>query len=197
VAGVVLAAGESRRMGQGPPKQLLSFEGEPLVRRVARVALASSLDEVIVVVGHAAADVRQALAALSVRTVTNPDYAAGQSTSVKVGLENVAPTADAAMFIPVDQPLITPRFIDRLVSAYSRTRAAIVLPTHAGRRGAPVLLDRTLFLELAKITGDAGGRQILDRYTDRIVSVPLEDPAPLLDIDTPEAYDELLRRSRA
>jgi molybdenum cofactor cytidylyltransferase len=196
VAGVVLAAGESRRMGQGPPKQLLPFGGEPLVRRVVRVALASSLHEVIVVVGHAAADVVQALVGLPVRSVTNADYTEGQSTSVKAGLEAVALDADAAMFIPVDQPLITRELIDRLVSTYSRTRAAVVLPTHAGRRGAPVLFDRTLFPELAQITGDAGGRQILDRHADRIVSVPLDDPAPLLDIDTPETYDDLLRRSR-
>lgn len=192
-----MAAGESTRMGTGPPKQLLPFEGEPLVRRVVRVALASSLHEVIVVLGHAAADVRQALAGLPVRSVTNPDYAQGQSTSVKAGLEAVAPSADAAMFIPVDQPLVTAELIDRLIATYSRTRAAVVLPTHAGRRGSPVLLDRYLFPELAQITGDVGGRQILDRHADRMVTVPLEDPAPLLDINTPEAYDELLCRSRA
>jgi molybdenum cofactor cytidylyltransferase len=190
ISGVLLAAGESTRMGR--PKQLLPFEGEPLVRRVARQALASRLAELIVVVGHAADAVRQALTDLNVRIVENPRYPLGQSTSVIRGLEAVDPRADAALFLVADQPFLDAALIDRLIAAYEKTGGPIVLPVFQGRRGSPVLFDRSLFDELRQITGDEGGRQLLQRYPERIVCVELESDRPLFDVDTPEAYRRLL-----
>lgn len=193
VSGLLLAAGESTRMGEGPPKQLLAFDGEPLVRRMARQALASRLSEVIVVVGFAGGEVQQALAGLDVRTIDNPEYAEGQSTSVKAGLEAVDPAADAAMFIPIDQPFLTSTVIDQLISAYENRGGPVVLPVYQERRGAPVLIDRSLFPELAQITGDEGGRQLLRRHPDQVVTVSLDSQRPLLDIDTHDDYQQLRR----
>ncbi len=192
VSGVLLAAGESTRMDAGQVKQLLPFAGQPLVRRLAGAALASRLSELIVVVGFAADRVRRAVAGLDVRVVENPDYRDGQSTSVKVGLAAVDPAADAAMFLPVDQPFLSSELIDRLITAYGATGGPIVLPAYGDRRGAPVLFDRSLFPELARISGDEGGRQLVRRYPDRVVTVLLESPDPLLDIDTTEEYSRLL-----
>jgi len=186
----VLAAGESRRMGQ--PKQLLPFEGEPLVRRVARRALASRLAEVIVVVGHVAEAVRQTLTGLDVRIVENPAYRQGQSTSVIAGLEALAPQSDAAMFLMADQPFLDASLINRIIETYEETGGLILVPTYKGRRGSPVLFDRSLFDELHQITGDEGGRQVLRRHPQAIVCVPLDSERPLLDIDTPEGYRRLL-----
>jgi len=189
---VLLAAGESTRMGEGRVKQLLPFGGEPLVRRVVAAALASRLCELIVVVGFAGERVRRALAGLDVHLVENPHFREGQSTSVKAGLAAVAPTADGALFLPVDQPFLTSAIIDQIIEAYQQTRAPIVLPAFQGRRGMPVLFDRSLFPELARITGDEGGRQIVRRHPDKVVSVPLDSEHPLLDIDTAEDYSRLL-----
>lgn len=176
----------------GQPKQLLPFDGEPLVRRVARQALASRLAEVIVVVGHAAGAVREALAGLDVRLVDNPAYAQGQSTSVIAGVEAIRPQADAALFLMADQPFLDATLIDRLIAAYEDTGAPIVVPVFEGRRGSPALFDRSLFAELRQITGDEGGRQLLQRHRDAVVFVPLESERPLIDIDTPEAYRRLV-----
>lgn len=163
-----------------------------MVRRIARRALASCLDELLVVVGFEASRVRPALEGLDVTVIENPDYAEGQSTSVKAGLRAVNEGAAAAMFLPADQPFLDPATIDRLITAYLEQGGRIVLPVCANRRGAPVILDRSLFAELAEITGDTGGRQLFTRYPEEILEVPLPSERPLLDVDTEERYRQLL-----
>jgi molybdenum cofactor cytidylyltransferase len=141
VAGVVLAAGPSSRFGDDLPKQLLELEGEPLVRRVARRALESNLIDVIVVVGYREREITAALGVLPLQVVVNPHFEQGQSTSVRVGLAEVRPDATAVMFLPVDQPHLTRRVIDRLIAAHEKTSASIVVPAFEGERGAPVLIS--------------------------------------------------------
>ncbi len=157
-----------------------------MVRRIVREALNSHLDEVIVVVGFKADSVRQALARLQVKIVDNPDYSAGQSTSVKQGLQALNPAASAAIFIPSDQPFLNASLLNRLIKAYKTTSSPIVAPAYQGRRGSPVLFDRSLFKELSSISGDEGGRQILQNREHEIITVALENELPLLDIDTPQ-----------
>ncbi len=183
VSGVVLAAGRSTRFAGPVPKQLALVEGEPLVRRTARRALASRLAEVLVVVGFAADEVRAALAGLPVRIVENPDFATGQSSSVRAGLAAVEAGAGAAMFLPADQPRLSAEAIDRIVAKWEATSGPIVVPTFQGRRGAPVVFDRALFPELATIAGDEGGRQLFPRHEGEIVEVPLPSAEPLSDLD--------------
>ena len=199
VSGIVLAAGASRRMDAGPPKQLRELSGEPLVRRVVKAALASRLGEVVVVLGHAAKEVAGALAGLEVPTVDNPDHRRGQSTSVRAGLAAIDPGAGAALFMPADQPLLSCRLIDRLIGTYRRDGGPIVVPTWEGRRGSPTLFDRSLFFELERLTGDTGGRSLLPRYRASIIEVPVDDPEELADVDTESDLrrleKELLRRS--
>lgn len=191
VSGVVLAAGRSTRLAGERPKQLLPCGGEAMVRRVARTALASQLREVLVVVGYQAPAVRRALAGLDLVVVVNSDYAGGQSTSVRAGLRRVDPRARAAMFIPADQPLLSPRLIDRLIAAYGESPKPIAVATWKGRRGAPVVFDRSLFGELEGLAGDCGGRALLPRYADAIVAVAADHPRELTDVDTPEDYRRL------
>jgi molybdenum cofactor cytidylyltransferase len=188
VSGVVLAAGSSTRFGGPRPKQLAEIEGESLVRRTVRSALQSRLEEVIVVVGFQADKVREALDGLDVRLVENKEYERGQSTSVKAGLKRVSAAADAAMFVPVDQPLLSAEVIDQLLDAYQESGGPIVVPVFGDRRGAPTMFDRALFPELRKIAGDEGGRQLFGRYGHAIVEVALESEQPLLDIDDLDDY---------
>lgn len=186
VSGVILAAGPSSRFGTDLPKQLWPIEGETLVRRVARRALSSRLAEVVVVVGHRAGQVSAALDGLQVEVVENPGFSAGQACSVRAGLRAVGSDASGTLFMPVDQPHLDVDLIDDLIGLFETTGGPIVVPTFEGTRGAPVLFARSLFPELDRLEGDAGGRQLFPLHDDGIVELPLADSTPLQDVDTPE-----------
>lgn len=188
VAAVVLAAGASQRMGQ--LKQLLPWgdDDRPMLRRVAQAALAAPVDEVIVVLGHAAECIAPALDGLSARIVVNPAWADGLSTSIRAGLDAVSPAIQAVLFVLADQPRLTPQIMDALVARFRRTRAPIVVPAVGGRRGAPALFARPLFDELRAVQGDRGGRDLVARHPELVAAVELPDAALLTDIDTPDDY---------
>ena len=191
IAGIVLAAGRSSRLGR--PKQLLPVHGEPLVRLTLRRVLASSLDEVILVVGHEADEVRDTVADLPVKCVFNPDAAAGQSTSVRTGLAALSSDIEAAVFILSDQPGIDPAVIDALVAAWRTSGAAVAAPRYQDRMGNPVLFDRRVFPELAVLEGDTGARPVVRAHHDsgdlHVVPVPGHAPP---DVDTEADYATLL-----
>lgn len=188
---VVLAAGTSARWTAPEPKQLFEIDGEQLVRRIVRRALASAAREVIVVVGHREGDVRAALADLDVRIVSNPDYEQGRSSSVRAALAALDPSAQAAIFLPVDQPHLDTGTLDLILTRFAASGKPIGVPRHGRRRGAPVIFSRSLFSELAGISGDEGGRQLLPAHLDEILDIELESPLPLQDVDTIEAWNEL------
>ncbi len=186
VAAIILAAGQSRRMG-GPNKLMARFDGEPLVRRSAEQALASKAGPVIVVTGHRSEEIRSALAGLKVEFVHNPDFADGLATSLKAGLAAVPDDAGGALVLLADMPGVSRGVIDRLVDAFhARTAPAIVLPTFDGKRGNPVLWGRAFFPELLEVTGDTGARHILARHEDSVERVEI-GVAASIDVDTPEA----------
>ncbi|MDH3744522.1 MAG: nucleotidyltransferase family protein [Acidobacteriota bacterium] len=195
VSGVILAAGPSKRFGKGPPKQLLEIDGEPMVRRTCRTALASRLRQLLVVVGHESATVGAVLAGLAVEIVDNPLYARGQSRSIRAALSRIELHAEAAVFIPCDQPFLSADLIDRLIARFEETGGPIVVPTFEGRPGAPVLISSSFFAELSTVQGDEGARQLFGGG-DRpgVVELPLACERPLLDIDTREDWRELLGR---
>jgi molybdenum cofactor cytidylyltransferase len=192
VSGIVLAAGSSRRFGS--TKQLAAVGGRPLVRVAVECACASRLAEVLVVVGHEGKAVSAAVAGLPVRVVFNPDFADGQSTSVRAGLARASPASRGAMFIPGDQPGLTPSVIDDLIRAFVREPETIAVPTYGGRRGAPVLFPRELFGELDALRGDTGGRALLAQYSARVREVAFLDTLPSWDLDTPADRDAWLAR---
>jgi molybdenum cofactor cytidylyltransferase len=191
IAGIVLAAGRSSRLGR--PKQLLSVHGEPLIRHTLRRVLASSLDEVFLVVGHEADGVRETVADLPVKYVFNPDAAAGQSTSVRAGLAALSSDVDAAVFILGDQPGIDPAVIDALIAAWRTSGSPVAAPRYEDRMGNPVLFDRRVFPELAALAGDTGARPVVRAYHDsgdlQVVLVAGQAPP---DIDTEADYAALI-----
>lgn len=186
VAAIILAAGASSRMGR--PKQLLDWHGRPLVRAVVEQALAAQLDQICVVVGGAGAAVTAALDGLPLRIVANPDYAVGQSSSLHAGVAALDSAIGAALILLGDQPFVTAAIIQQLVAAWRATDAAIVAPLYQGQRGNPVLFARTIFPELLAVTGDQGARGVLAADSSRVHSISFDDPRPLADIDTLEAY---------
>lgn len=192
VAGVVLAAGESNRFGS--PKQLLDWQGKPFVRAAAETALAAGLDPVLVVTGAHQNKVRTALADLPVLVVHNPEFAEGQGSSVRRGIERVSAgefeTVSAAVFLLSDQPHIPAELVRALGRHYFETLSPVVATMVDGRRGNPVLFDRRTFPLLSTLSGDAGGRQVFSKFSPAYV--PWLDYRVGLDIDTPEDYDRLL-----
>jgi molybdenum cofactor cytidylyltransferase len=182
IAGIVLAAGASRRFGS--QKLLAPAGGVPLVRRTVEQLLATSLDEILVVLGSDAATVGAALAGLNVRTVTNEAFAAGMSTSVRAGLDALRPQTEAVLVALADQP-VGAEIVDRLLERCRADRPPIVAPLYRdGVRGNPVVFDRSMFDELRAVTGDEGGRSVVARDPRRVVLVHFEDAMPR-DVDVP------------
>lgn len=187
VAGIVLAAGESRRMGE-VNKLLAEIEGVPMVVRAVDAAVASGADPVLVVTGHEEGKIRAALAGRSVRFVNNPDYAAGMSGSLRAALASVPDEAAGALICLGDMPHVTAEHMTRLVEAFEDAdEPAICVATHDGKRGNPSLWHRDFFAEMRAIEGDVGARRLIGEHPDAVVEVEIADPGVLLDIDTPEA----------
>ncbi len=181
VAGVVLAAGRASRLGGDLPKQLLPWNaGNTLVGHVVDTALASRLlSEVLVVTGYRAEDVAAVLADRPVTVVTNPDWLAGQSSSVRAAVHGLSSEVSAAVFLLADQPGVRSETVDLLVQAHRRSPAPIVVPEYkGGQRGNPVLFDRSVFPELMALQGDTGGRHVIDRYGSAVLVVPIDEPQP-------------------
>lgn len=194
IAGVVLAAGRSERMGKS--KSLLDFRGRPFVVAVLEALEALDLKTRVVVLGPDAPRVRAALGAHTCLLVENHDPDSGPIGSLRAALaalEGVRPTALLAW--PVDVPHARLDTVERLIAAYERTGAPVVVPSFAGRRGHPVIWDASLFHELATSPAATreGARAVLRGVGDRVVVVAVDDPAVIDDIDTPEDYERLIR----
>ena len=192
VAALVLAAGQSRRMGQRN-KLLAEVDGRAMVTHIVDALLASRAAPVIVVTGHEAERVRAALGERPVHLVANPDYAEGLSTSLKAGLAALPDEVEGVLIGLGDMPRIRSAQVDRLIAAFDPLEGrAIVVPTVRGKRGNPVLFATRFLPEMREIQGDVGARHLIGEHDDEVVEIEMEDDAPLLDIDTPEALAALL-----
>ncbi len=193
IAAIILAAGRSTRMG-GPNKLLAELGGRKLVRIVAEQALASKVHSVIVVTGHQADLVEQALQGLRVKFVRNPDFAGGLASSVKAGVAALPADADGAVICLGDMPMIDANLIDRLIEAFAPDRGnLIVVPVCDNRRGNPVLWSRRFFDELMTLDGDIGARHLIARHSEAVAEVAVEGHGAFLDIDTPQALEAARR----
>lgn len=188
-AAVLLAAGNSSRFGS--PKQLARWGGQTFIERVADAALNSQAEPVVVVLGAEIEQSRAALAGRPVNIIINPDWAKGQSASLKAGLAALPPNISSVVFLLVDLPGITPNIIDALIARHRQTLAPLVWPEFEGRRGNPVLFDRNLFAELAAVSGDTGGKPVLMAHQDNAERVAVTDEAIVQDIDRLQDLENL------
>lgn len=190
---IILAAGESRRMGERN-KLLEAVQGVAMVRRVAETLSASAIDEVVVVTGHDADRVREALAGLNVRFVHNPSFADGMSTSLVTGVSVLADDCDAALIALGDMPWVCAAHVDALVDAFDpELDASICVPVFGKRRGHPVLWASRFFEEMKQVTGDMGARELMQRHRESVREVQVADAGVTLDADTPAALDAVRR----
>jgi molybdenum cofactor cytidylyltransferase len=183
IVGIVLAAGMSRRLGR--PKQLVEIDSVPLVRIVASTCLQSSLDDVVVVTGHASEAIGGTLDDLPVGIVHNADYESGQASSLKAGVRTaIELAADAVVVLLADQPGISSETIDRLIAERRDSGSWIGMVTYGEERGHPVLFGHEVFAELDGISGDQGGREVIQRHRDRVVLVDGGREQVPMDVDT-------------
>lgn len=192
----MLAAGESARFGRN--KLLEPFHGVPLVHHAVAAALGSGLSRVVVVLGREADRVRAALAPLGrgdrLGFVVNGTFADGQSTSVVAGLDAVGGAAGAVMFLLGDQPAMSAAILDRLIGAFEASDRTICLPILRGRRRNPVIFGAPHFPALRALTGDAGGRSVIEANPGEVMAVPFDDEMPFRDVDSEDDLTDLVRR---
>jgi molybdenum cofactor cytidylyltransferase len=181
-AGIILAAGASRRMGR--PKALLEYRGETFVARLIRV-FEKFCDPVVVALGHNAEAIRQAI---HTRVAINPDPGRGQLSSLQTALAEIPAGADF-VFIPVDCPTIREETVATLVNEISRH--PLVIPRYQGKRGHPVCVSRTLRADFLSLPPTAETRAAIDAHPERITYLDLDDPGILADIDDAEAYRKI------
>ncbi len=195
VTAILLAAGQSRRMG--PENKLLQeWHGKPLVKWVADNIGESYVDHTIVVTGHEAGLVQESLKSNDVEYVHNTDFAEGLSTSLIKGLMAVPADSDAVLICLGDMPSIQSTQLNQLIKAYDPdSGAAICVPTFEGKRGNPVLWSRSFIPEMLNLKGDSGARHLLGNYPGDLQEVAMENTSVLSDIDTPEALSTLRKTS--
>jgi molybdenum cofactor cytidylyltransferase len=192
VAGVLLAAGASRRMGRN--KMLLELEGESLVRRAARRALAAGLAPVVVVIGHEADRVRAELKDLPVEFAVNPDYTGPTSGSLHQGLRKLGPDVDAAVVLLGDMVRVSQETLAMLVAAARGTDAPLVVSRYGDVTAPPLLFRRVLFPELLAWQGEGCGKAVVQAHSHEAMFV--DRPAALLtDVDTPDDFAAVQTRS--
>jgi molybdenum cofactor cytidylyltransferase len=186
VAGVVLAAGSSRRMGRN--KLLLELEGEPLVRRVARRAAGAGLDPILVVLGHEATSVQAALGDLPHQALLNPDHLSGANSSLRLGLASVPAGARAAVVLLGDMPFVTSEMIRAVLERYALETPRLVVSRYGEVTAPPTLYDASLFAEFTQLEGEGCGKHVVRRHWDEAAVLSWPEQA-LADLDSPEDYE--------
>ncbi len=191
IAALILAAGRSTRMGS-TNKLTANLAGKPMIRHVAKAALASKAQTTTVVTGNNAAAIEAALAGLDVTFTHNPDFADGLSTSLITGIATLTPDIDGVIVLLGDMPLVTADLIDRLIAAFDPTEGrAICVPVHDGKRGNPILWAARFFSDLKAVKGDTGAKHLIGENAEWITEVDAGGRAIFRDIDTPEALAAL------
>jgi molybdenum cofactor cytidylyltransferase len=188
ISALLLAAGRGERMGG--VKQLLSLGVGRMIEAALDNLHSSRCDEIIVVLGFAAAKVRPLVEGKDrVKVVINPRFAEGMSTSIHEGLHAVNPRAAGILIALADQPFIPPEVMNELIDQFATGAKGIVLPVYQGKRGHPVILDRKKYeAELLGLQGDVGGREIVRKHPEDVLEVAVASKGVVIDIDAPEDY---------
>ncbi len=187
---LILAAGNSSRLGQ--PKQMVEFRGQTLIERTITIAKTIS-DEILVVLGANADLIESHIVSFSTTTQTihNPDWQAGMGTSIRVGVEILAQKSDKILILLSDQPFISQEFLQKMVQTFAESSNPIAASCYENELGVPMIFDKTIFPELLKLNAEKGAKSFLNKYKDSVSIINF--PEGIIDIDTPEDLDKLLK----
>ena len=198
VAGIILAAGSSRRMGR--LKQMLPFQGKSLLAHTIEKGLAADLSPLILVLGHKADQIKERISKYPIDVIINPIFSDGMASSICTGLNHLtairkdSDTPSGAVFLLADQPLVTVETIQTISEKGRTCPGKIIIPVMDGRRGNPVYFDNCFFTAMTHLEGDIGGRALFTRFAHAVEELPVTDPGIFLDIDTPKAYEQLCQK---
>ena len=187
---VILAAGESKRMGL--PKMLLTFSGRTMIEKVITNVSESKIDKIIVVLGAYRDALVELISKLPVKYCYNDNYKKGMLSSVQCGFRNLSSVCRAVLVFQGDQPLITSNAINEVIEAYLSSGKGIVIPVYKGRRGHPLLIDIKYRDEIEKLNPDKGLRSLACMFSDDVLEVDTNESGILTDFDTYEQYKKEL-----
>ncbi len=192
ISGILLAAGESKRM-QGDFKPLLKWGKRTVIGECVHQMRNSQLADIFVVLGYRESDIRPTLAGTGVQFAINEDYRRGMLSSVKTGLAMLGPNTDAVLIALVDQPMVKSDLINKLIVAYGDGDKGIVIPTYNGKHGHPVIISADYHEEIMQLddNSEAGLRSFIDAHRDDCLEVAVDTSAVIEDIDLPEDYRRL------
>jgi molybdenum cofactor cytidylyltransferase len=191
IGAIILAAGESRRMGR--QKLLLPYAGRTVIERIADAALQSRADHVVVVTGYEPERIHAALDGYAVTFAQNDRYAEGMLTSIRTGLAALPKDLEAFMVVLGDQPSLTPAIIDFLIDGFRASEKGIVVPWIDDDSGHPIIIDAAYREEVMTQFDDTGLRGLIYGRPEEVYRLPVTDPGVLRDMDTPEDYERELR----
>lgn len=195
IAALILAAGESSRMGSD--KALLPYHGSTFLEHIIKTLRNAGLERVAVVLGHHAGEIQRALNLSGVEVVVNQNYGGGQTSSLQAGLRALdRKDVQAVLLCLVDHPAISEDVVRKLIAAFNQSRAPVVIPTCQGRRGHPVLITRPLFAELLALDPHEGANTVIRRFREKTWFEEVNDKGILVDIDDSKAHLELEKLSR-
>ncbi len=189
---MILAAGESRRMGEA--KLLLPFKGKTIIETIVGNVVKSNVDKILVVLGSEKEKIEEKIKNLPLEFAFNPDYRSGMLSSVQCGFKALAKDAQAALIILGDQPSVSSKVIDKIIAAYKKTGKGIVLPVYKKERGHPVLIDTKYREEVVSLSPQLGLRELVYNRPNDIFEVKVRTSSILCDIDDAEDYRKELER---
>ena len=188
VSAIILAAGESKRMGK--LKQLLPLGQDTILGQTIDNFLNSKAAETIVVIGYRAQEIINAIGNRPVKIALNPSYQQGMSTSISAGLKLISDKSQGIMIVLADQPFISNQTIDRLIGVFSSSHKGIVIPAHKGRQGNPVIFNIQYKQELLALKGDVGGKEIIARHPEDVIKINFDSDDIIHDLDTEDNYNQ-------
>jgi molybdenum cofactor cytidylyltransferase len=191
VSAIVLAAGESKRLGR--PKLLLPLGNSTILEQTIDNLLSSKVSEVVVVVGYSSEEMTRIIVDRPVKIAVNPIYKRGMSTSIITGLNLVNNKSDAIMIMLADQPFIGSRIINKLIREFIDNNKGIVFPTYQSNQGHPVIFATKYKAELLKLEGDVGAREIIKKHANDILEIAVNSESVYVDIDTVSDYYRALK----
>jgi molybdenum cofactor cytidylyltransferase len=197
IVAIVLAAGESSRMGQ--PKALLPIEGIRFIEKIVNSLESTRVGKIVVVLGHNAEEMRLKIADLPVELVINRDYKQGQLSSLLAAIRSVvssgyANDVDGVLVHLVDHPYISPDLVNLMIERFYRSKKLIVVPRYRERRGHPVIFSKALFAELLATPLDQGAKAVVRAHSSETLEIVTDDEGVTIDIDTPEEYRRHVER---